>query len=322
MVRPLRIEYPGALYHITDRGNERKAVFRDNIDRRRLIRYLAEAVEKFSLKIHAFCFMENHYHLEIETSRANLSQAMHWLKTAYTVSFNKRHGRHGHLFQGRYHAAVVEKESHLMALTRYIHLNPVRGGIVKRPEDYVWSSYRDYIRSVQEWEWLETGWTLDQFGGTKSTARNSYRRFVEEGIHESLLGPMEESAGSILLGSNRFVEWIQESILNFRTDPPAIEENRRIRRLTMERIIQAVSEMLGVSEKMIRAKWGQSNNARDISIYFAHKYCGVTNVRIGRELGGISGAHVGLILKKVKHRLDSDQEFSIFLRNLEENIRY
>ena len=322
MVRPLRIEYPGALYHITDRGNERKAVFRDNIDRRRLIRYLAEAVEKFSLKIHAFCFMENHYHLEIETSRANLSQVMHWLKTAYTVSFNKRHRRNGHLFQGRYHAALVEKESHLMALTRYIHLNPVRAGMVKRPEDYYWSSYRDYIRSMQEWEWLETGWTLDQFGGKNSAARKCYRRFVEEGIRESLPDPMEESAGGMLLGSTRFIEWIQESILNLRDDSPAIEENRKIRELTMERIIQAVSEMMGVSEQMIRTKWGQSNTARDISVYLAHRYCEMTNVWIGRELGGISGAHVGLILKRVKHRRDSDQEFSILLQNLEENIRY
>ena len=320
MVRPLRIEYPGALYHITDRGNERKEIFRDDVDRRRLIRYLAEAIEKFSLKIHAFCLMENHYHLEVETSRGNLSQTMHWLKTAYTVFFNKRHRRNGHLFQGRYHAALVEKESHLMALTRYIHLNPVRAGIVERPEDYFWSSYRDYIRSMQQWEWLETGWTLDQCGGMNAAGRRCYRQFVEEGIHENAPDPMQESTGSVLLGSSRFVEWIQECILNLREDPPAVLETKKIRKIPLERIIQVVSGTMSVSEQMIRARWCLSNDARDISVYLAHKYCEVTNVRIGRELGGLSGAHVGYILKKVKKRLSRDRELNIMLQSIEENI--
>ena len=152
MVRPLRIEFPGALYHITDRGNERKAVFRDDADRHRLIQCFKEAVEKFGLKIHAFCLMGNHYHLEIGTPRGNLSKTMQWLKTAYTVYFNKRHRRSGHLFQGRYKAALIEKDKYLMALTRYIHLNPIRAGLVIRAEDYYWSSYKDYIRQKRKWK--------------------------------------------------------------------------------------------------------------------------------------------------------------------------
>ena len=320
MVRPLRIEYPGALYHVTDRGNERKEIFRDNVDRRKLIRYLAEAIEKFGLNIHAFCLMENHYHLEVETSRGNLSQAMHWLKTAYTFSFNKRYRRNGHLFQGRYHAALVEKESYLIALTRYIHLNPVRAGMVERPEDYFWSSYRDYTRSVQNWEWLEIGWTLDQFGGTNYVGRQCYRQFVEEGIHERLSDPMQESTGGMLLGSDRFVEWVQESILHLREDPPAIIETKKIRKIPLERIIQVVCEMMKASEQMIRARWRQRNDARDVSVYFAHKYCNLTNVKIGKEFGGISGAHVAYILKKVKNRLSHDREFCIMLQSIEENI--
>ena len=179
MVRPLRIEYPVALYHITGPVNERKDIFRDTVDRRKMIRYVAEAVEKFNLRIHAFCLMGNHYHLEIETSRGNLSQAVHWLKTAYTVYFNKRHRRSGHLFQGRYRAALIEKKTHLLALTRYIHLNPVRAAMVERSEEYFWSSYREYTRERRKWQWLETGWTLNQFGGSNSTGRRCYRRFEE-----------------------------------------------------------------------------------------------------------------------------------------------
>ena len=146
MASRIHINWPGALYHVTDRGNERRAIFRDDQDRRRFLDYLGEAVKKYCLQIHAFCLMPNHYHIEIETSQGNISHAMQWLKTTYTVNFNKRHRRVGHLFQGRFKAILVEKENHLLELTLYIHLNPVRAGLAVLPEDYAWSSYPDYIR--------------------------------------------------------------------------------------------------------------------------------------------------------------------------------
>ena len=322
MARPLRIEYPGALYHITDRGNERKAVFRDDVDRRKLMKYVAEAVEKFNLSIHAFCLMENHYHFEIETPRGNLSQAMHWLKTAYAVYFNKRHSRSGHLFQGRFLAALVEKEAHLMALTRYIHLNPVRAGMVERPEDHFWSSYREYIRTGQRWEWLEIGWTLDQFGGTNSSGRRSYRRFVEEGIVERSPDPMEESKGSILLGSDRFVEWVQEHILNQREDPSAVSVKREIRNIEVDEIVKYVGKIMNVSEQITRSRGHHGNDARDLSVYLAYTYCDLTNVMIGKEFGEISGANVTYIRKKVKNRLKRDQRFFALLKEVEQNLNY
>ena len=130
MARPLRIEWPGALYHVTDRGNERQLIFRDDQDRRKFLHYFEETIEKFGLIVHALCLMPNHYHIEIETPNGNLSKAMQWLKTTYTVYFNHRHSRSGHLFQGRYKSIVVEKDSYLLELSRYIHLNPVRAGLV------------------------------------------------------------------------------------------------------------------------------------------------------------------------------------------------
>ena len=251
MVRPLRIEFPGALYHITDRGNERKAVFRDDADRHRLIQYFKEAVEKFGLKIHAFCLMGNHYHIEIETPRGNLSKSMQWVKTAYTVYFNKRHRRSGHLFQGRYKAALIEKDKYLLALTRYIHLNPVRAEMVKKPEEYYWSSYEDYIKAKRKWKWLEIGWTLDRFGGMNGNGRRLYRRFVEEGIPQKVLDPLQESISGIILGSDRFVEWIQEHLLNPRDDPPAVSASKEIRKIAMTEVICKVSEILNVPEEII-----------------------------------------------------------------------
>jgi len=148
--------------------------------------------------------------------------AMQWLKTAYTVYFNRRHRRSGHLFQGCYKATLVEKESHLVELTRYIHLNPVRAALVVRPEDYAWSSYRQYIGARRRWKWLETAWTLEQFGGAGREGQARYRRFVEEGLTLELADPMREAVSGVILGGERFVGWVCEEFLSWRQDAPAV----------------------------------------------------------------------------------------------------
>jgi REP element-mobilizing transposase RayT len=320
MARPLRMEWPGALYHITDRGNEKKAIFRDDEDRHRLLQYVAEGADTFQLCIHAFCLMDNHYHFEIETPRGNLSQAMQWLNTAYTVSFNRRHGRSGHLFQGRYKAAVVEKESHLLELTRYIHLNPVRAGMVARPEEYIWSSYLEYIAGRRRWMWLETEWALGRFEGTNAGARRRYRRFVEEGIFRELPDPLEQMIGGTILGSDRFMEKVQAHLLDHRDDPPAVTALKKIRRISIPDVIREVTAALEVSEMTIRSRGRHSNDARAMAIFLARRHCAETNMIIGREFGGISGAAVTQILQKVKDRLCHDRGFGDLLENIEQNL--
>ncbi|MCH8056115.1 MAG: transposase, partial [Deltaproteobacteria bacterium] len=147
MARPLRIEYPGATYHVTSRGNERKAIFRGDLDRRKFLELLSSSVEQFILQLHAYVFMDNHYHLLVETPEGGLSRAVRYLNGVYTQYFNRRHRRVGHLFQGRYKAILIDKDSYLAELSRYIHLNPwrVRSG-VKDPLRYRWSSLRAYDR--------------------------------------------------------------------------------------------------------------------------------------------------------------------------------
>ena len=320
MVRPLRIEWPGALYHITDRGNERKPIFRDDTDRRRLIKYLAEAVDRFHLRIHAVCLMPNHYHAEIETPRGNLSKTMQWLKTAYTVYFNRRHQRSGHLFQGRYKAAIVEKESHLMALTRYIHLNPVRAGLVVRPEDYGWSSYLEYIRVHQRWKWLETEWTLEQFGGINSKGRFRFRQFVEEGIEQELRDPLSKSIKGVILGGDQFIEWVQERFLNYRDDPPSVSASKLIGKIAITELIRNVSEVIDVPEHIIRDKGKHGNEARELAIFLAHKHSGETNVMIGKEFGEITGPTMTYLLCKIRDRLRQDRTFVKYVMWVEENL--
>lgn len=141
MGRPLRIQYPGASYHITSRGNEKREIFRSNGDRGKFLSYLKSAHERYGGMIHVYCLMNNHYHLLLETPRGNLSQILHHINGAYTIYFNIKRRRSGHLFQGRYKAILLEKDAYCQELSRYIHLNPARAGLVNTLSAYPWSSY-------------------------------------------------------------------------------------------------------------------------------------------------------------------------------------
>lgn len=203
MSRPLRIEFPGAVYHLTGRGNARQRIFRDAEDRQRFLAVLAHVVKRFGWLCHAYCLMDNHYHLLIETPKANLSNGMRQLNGVYTQSFNRRHRRVGHLFQGRFKAILVEKESHLLELCRYVVLNPVRARMVQDPGKWRWSSYRATAGGGNPVAGLTTEWILSQFGRRYGEARKRYRVFVREGLKAS--SPWEGIRGQIYLGSKAFV---------------------------------------------------------------------------------------------------------------------
>ena len=205
MARPLRIEFPGALYHVTSRGNARQRVFRDDEDRETFLATLAWVVERFGWCCHAYCLMGNHVHLLIETPQPNLSRGMRQLNGVYTQRFNRRHRKVGHLFQGRFKAILVEKEGYLLELARYIVLNPVRAKMVKTPDRYPWSSYCAMVGLAPvPPPALATEWILEQFAGTRAIARRRYAKFVYDGI--GVPGPWEEVKGQVLLGGEAFIE--------------------------------------------------------------------------------------------------------------------
>ena len=178
MARQLRIEYPGAFYHITSRGNERKPVFKSQRDREKFLEYLESASERYEAVIHVYCLMDNHYHLLIETPAGNLSRIMQHINGAYTTYFNVKRQRSGHLFQGRYKSILVQADEYAKELSRYIHLNPVRAGMVEKPEEYEWSSYAYYAVKNKKPEWLYTDFILGYFGKKYSTAQRKYQEFV------------------------------------------------------------------------------------------------------------------------------------------------
>ena len=206
MARPLRIEFAGALYHVTSRGDGRDDIYLDDEDRELYIELLCEVCERFNWSLHSYCLMSNHYHLLVETPDGNLSKGMRHLNGVYTQRFNRRHSRVGHVFQGRYKAIIVQKESYLLELARYIVLNPVRAQMVRSAKDWPWSSYRataGFIDSNTFRTWLTVNWILSSFSDKKSDAILLYRRFVSEGKNQPK--PWYELKNQIYLGDDEFV---------------------------------------------------------------------------------------------------------------------
>lgn len=208
MTRQLRLEFPGALWHVTSRGNERRDIVRDDHDRLHFVSLLGGVVNERRWLLHAWVLMSNHYHLLVETPQIGLSQGVKKLNQDYAMWFNDRHERVGHLFQGRFKGILVERETHLLELVRYIVLNPVRSGMVGFPEDYEWSNYRATAGLQPVPEWLEVDWTLKRFAGDPAGTREAYRRFVAAGRGGSY-EPWASLVGQIYLGSETFRDAMQ-----------------------------------------------------------------------------------------------------------------
>ena len=205
MARPLRIEYEGALYHITARGNERKKIFFSGTDYEKFLHYVAEAKKKYGIKLHCYVLMSNHYHLVVETPKANLSKTMQYINGSYTTYVNIKRRRSGHLFQGRYKAILVSRDNYLLELSRYVHLNPVRAKMVQKPEEYLYSSYKGYI-SKKENRMIDESQILDMISGDKDQARPGYKGFVDAAIGREPDDPHKDVYGGIILGGTVFIK--------------------------------------------------------------------------------------------------------------------
>jgi putative transposase len=220
--RPLRIEHAGAFWHVTARGNERRAIFREDADRREFLDVLAQVVTLFRWRLHAYVLMGNHYHLLLETPEPTLSRGMRHLNGTYTQRFNRRYGRVGHLFQGRFHSVLVERSAHLDELARYVVLNPVRAGLSKTAAGWSWSSYRATAGLDRAPSWLETRATLESFGASRTRGLERYRAFVSEG-RNATYDPWTEVTGQVYLGGTKFRE---EAAIRLRKMPVSREVPR------------------------------------------------------------------------------------------------
>lgn len=315
MGRPIRIEYAGGLYHITSRGNERKAIFRDGEDKAKFLEILRDYHERYGIMVHAYVLMGNHYHLILETPQGNLLKVMHGLNGRYTGYFNRKYGRVGHLFQGRYKGIIVEKGAYLIPLSRYVHLNPVRAGMAERPEQYRWSSYPRYIGRGKEHGWMECSWILSQFGKSRIRARKKYREYTEEGIRGKVESPLRVH-GQVILGEEKFIEKIKRMVSGRRLSREIIERGTFVERPNLEQVLEIVMRSFGVKEGDIRDKGGRANTARKAALYFSQRYTGLGNDVVGRFFGGIHYSGVSKASARLKEEMLSNKK----LRKLMEEI--
>lgn len=321
MARPLRVEYPGAFYHVISRGNGGERIFRTESDYTKLLEYLGKATERFGVTVYTYCLMSNHYHLLIETPQPNLSTAIQWVNVSYAGYFNRRHRRTGHLFQGRFKALLIDADEYLIPLSRYIHLNPVRAAIVANPVEYPWSSYAAFVGKVKSPDFLVTDQLLARFGRRRGEAIRAYRAFVEEVDIQSLVNPAERAAGGFILGRDGFVQWVKDAFLSSRDEEREVPQLRKLRpRVSLERIVQAVCEEWGCSEEQLRAKGSKRNIARGLAVYLARDLCGRKARDLGEFFGGISGAAITMKYTQAGQQLAQDRKLRRKVEGIKEKI--
>ncbi|UCD56412.1 MAG: transposase [Candidatus Hydrogenedentota bacterium] len=314
MARPLRIEYAGAVYHVTSRGNERKAIFRDDKDREKFFSFLSDLPNRFGVVIHGFVLMGNHYHVLLETRSPNLQRAMHYLNTAYTVYFNRRRRRAGHVLQGRYKAFVIDKDSYLLSVSRYLHLNPVRAGMVSRPEEYPWSSYREYIGKGTRRGWLTCDWVLEQFSKDPARARHGYKEFVEDAAGGSD-NPFASLKAGLVLGSERFFEEIKRK-LSVKKDSDVPQTRHFVDAISCDAVIRFVAACHGVEEREITGVGGWGSRARRICLYLLREFTDMSNAEIAARFQ-VSPSAVRKACTRLKEDLEHDNALRSFVRECE-----
>jgi putative transposase len=314
MARQLRIEFPGAFYHITVRGNEKKRIFLTDRDREKFLEYLNSACRRFRGQILVYCCMENHFHLFLHTPLGNLSSIMHFINTAYTAYFNKKHERSGHLFQGRHKAILVDADEYAQVLSGYIHLNPVRAEIVQLPEQYEWLSYREYMGLRKTPVWLHPEFVLGYFGKTKDMAREEYAAFVRSILVKRIKSPLESARHSDILGNDLFIDRIKKNYagdLRADREVPALKALRSdlYKETSLDEIMTEIEEAFGK----------QSESLKKVGVYFIHKY----SEKKLREIGlifGLSVSGVNSVVRRVEDKVSKDLRFGQKLREIERKL--
>lgn len=252
MARPLRIEYPGAVYHITSRGNARNPIFDDNYDRNVFLSILEEVIKRYNWIGHAYCLMDNHYHLLAETVDPTLSLGMRYLNGVYTQRFNYRHERVGHILQGRFKSILVDRDSYLLELCRYVVLNPVRAGNVKSASAYRWSSYKSTAGLSNPPSFLTVDWILSQFGKNRKKAQQKYRIFVLAGMDKA--SPWENLKAQCILGGKEFFEKIKPGLKDKSEITEIPKKQRLMHRPTLVELFPENKKMVKLDRNRIICK--------------------------------------------------------------------
>lgn len=317
MARPLRIEYQGAFYHVISRGERRESIFIEDNDRLKFLEKLGETVQKFNLKIHCYVLMDNHFHFLIETPEGNLSTAMHHINTSYSNWFKSKHQIIGSVFQGRYKSILVEKDLYMLMLSVYIHLNPVRAGIVDNPEEYTWSSFKLYMKEERSILWIFTEDVLKMFLGS----RDEYKEFVYHHMNKDNEIKQKDIRGEhSILGRKEFREKIMKQFKsgfiknNIREKP----DLRHLNKLTVDDVKGIILKTFQIKEEELLMK-KKNNKYRKLLLYGLRKYTQLSLRGIG-DLCGMDYVAVFQMVKRFISDSASHSELKIMLEKFEREI--
>jgi putative transposase len=332
MPRRLRVQFSGAIYHVTIRGNGRKDIFGDDHDRERFLQRLTESMETYGVRLYLFCLMNNHVHLVLETPQGNLSRIMQSVETGYTVYYNIRHNQPGHVMQGRYSAKLVEGNEYLLNLSRYVHLNPV---FTKQLKDlslkerirtlrnYRWSSYPGYAGIGREFEMVTSAPILELTGANKNRQRQYYRKYVESGLtktDEEFLAVLRES--HLCIGDENFQarmsELYQKLVENSRK-PEDIAFRKQMGKISTETILGLLSKKLKLETEQFKERKRKSA-LRPLAAMLLRKYGGLTNRNIAKVLNIGTGAAAGRAITRLEHILETNRELKMLLPGIEEEL--
>lgn len=316
MARPLRIEYPGAFYHVMNRGLSRRNIFLEDDGRQSFLDLLGDLSRLWKIEIHAYCLLDNHYHLLLSTPEAGLSRAMRHLDGLYTQKFNRVHHRDGPLFRGRYKAILIDAEEYFLTVVRYIHNNPLAAGVVTDIDRYRWSSHWGYLKKRQCPHWLNTRSVLSRFGDLKQ-----YHGFMHGGVEGEIEEFYKGRYQKAVLGSKLFIERLREKLgerARIEHDKP---QSRQVFGVAIQEIIKATAREYGTTEEGLkRRRRGGQNEARLVAIYLSRHLGGHKHGEIGQAVGLKNTSSVSSAYLRMKSKVAKERRFARRVQKIEESL--
>ena len=324
MTRPLRILIPGGHHHVTCRGNERKAIFKDDRDRSVFMEKLQGSLANYQVDLHAYVLMSNHFHLMVSTPKGNLSEFMRHFNISYTAAYNRRHRRVGHLYQGRYKAILIDQDSYLLELSRYVHLNPVRvrpyqqkgvGEQIGYLEGYRWSSLGGYLRAGRKQPWIHYDMVLGQVGGS----RKKYAEYIAEGIRTGYGTPWEEVTGQVVLGEETFIDRIKGRLAENggKREQPSIRELRATR---PEAVLREVARHFLLKETQITGRRAAERDARAVAMEMMYRHGAISQAEIGKAMGGLDYTTVSLERKWLRDKVRENKALARAVSEIDNDL--
>ena len=319
MSRPLRIDYPNAWHHVMNRARRGQDLFVDKADYQQFIDLLQEITDLFNINVAAYCLMPTHYHLMLQTPDANLSRCIRHLNGIYTQRYNVSHSCDGTLFRGRYKSILVDADNYVLQLVRYIHRNPLKAGLVKRLDQYVWSSHIGYLSKAKKWNWIYKHFILDMLTTQINSQIQIYKQFMAQEQDENLVRVLDGKNPPSMLGSEKFISWIKDLFFKKKKDKevPASKELAP----DLDKIISEVSNYYNVRPTKLKAvRRGMENEPRDVAIYLIRSMRAEPLMRVGANFGLNQYSSVSSAVTRVKAKLQKDRKFKDRLEHIESNI--